>query len=118
MSVVIKENNIKMTRGDTLRIVITMWQRDGTEYTPQAGDEIKFYLKRALMTHGNKQFVDQEPIITKEILTSDLLLELEPADTKSLDFGNYKYDVEITFNDGTVDTFISDASFIITPEVG
>ena len=118
MSVVIKENNIKMTRGDTLRVVVTMYQRDGTEYQPQQDDVIKFYLKRALMTHGNKQFVDQDPIITKTIQNSDLILELEPADTKNLDFGNYKYDVEITFGDGTVDTFISDASLILTPEVG
>jgi uncharacterized membrane protein YkoI len=46
-----------------------------------------------------------------------MILELEPSDTKILDFGSYVYDIEITFKDGTVDTFITEANFKITPEV-
>lgn len=117
MSVFIKENNIKMTRGDTLRTAVVIYS-GSEQYTPVTGDVIKFYMKRALMTHGNKQFVDETPIITKTISNEDMLLELIPEDTKSLDFGNYKYDMEITLVDGTVVTFIADASLILTPEVG
>ena len=46
-----------------------------------------------------------------------MILELEPNDTKTLDFGSYVYDVQITFADGRVDTFITEAVFKLTPEV-
>lgn len=44
-----------------------------------------------------------------------MILELEPSDTKTFDFGTYVYDIQITFSDGTVDTFITEASLKITP---
>jgi hypothetical protein len=46
-----------------------------------------------------------------------MILELDPEDTKPLPFGSYTYDIEITFANGIVDTFICEARFILTPEV-
>lgn len=51
------------------------------------------------------------------IPTSTMILHLDPEDTKDLGFGEYVYDVELTFANGDVDTFINNAKFILAPEV-
>ena len=109
-------NKITLTRGDTLLAKIKII-KNGSEYTPDPEDVIRFALKHAAMTPGQKQFVDANPLVTKTIDNQDLILELAPADTKQLDFGKYKYDIQITFADGSVDTFVPDADFTIAPEV-
>lgn len=125
MSVEITDNAIKMTRGDTLRCRVTPYTliRDehgeviGKEdYTPVEGDVIRFAVKHTDMKSG-KQYKDEQPIILKTVPNNTLLLELEPIDTKSLDFGTYVYDMEITYNDGSVYTFIDTKDFVLTPEV-
>ena len=106
-----------MTRGDSLSVGIELTYQDGTSYTPEAGDTIRFALKSSAMTVGNKEFRDKEPLIVKSIPTDTLMLELEPNDTKDLPFGNYVYDVELTYASGFVDTFISEGVFILAPDV-
>ena len=46
-----------------------------------------------------------------------MTLRLDPEDTKELGFGTYVYDLEMTFADGRVDTFVEGKDFIISPEV-
>lgn len=125
MSVEITNNKIKMTRGDTLRTRVALYipvlGENGTvvdreEYIPAAGDSIRFAVKHVTMKSG-KQYKDPEPIILKDIPISTLILQLDPTDTKNLDFDTYVYDVEITYADGTVYTFITTEDFILTPEV-
>lgn len=106
MSSLVILDTIYLTRGDTFRAQISMYQ-DEEQYIPQEGDIVRFALKNAA----------DEVIITKTISNDSLLLELEPADTKGLEVGTYVYDVEITFADGTVDTFIADAVLKLTSEV-
>lgn len=110
-------NSIYLTRGDTLDITIQIYNADGSAYTPEAGDTIRFAVKRSQMTIGNKRYVDASPLIIKPISTDDFVLSLAPSDTSSLDFGQYVYDIELTKADGTVDTFITASPFILTPEV-
>ena len=69
------------------------------------------------MNSKKTDYKDIEPLILKEIPNDTLILELEPNDTKPLAFGTYVYDIQITFEDGTVDTFITEAMFKLTPEV-
>lgn len=125
MSVKITDNTIEMTRGDTLRCRVTPYilVRDEQgevigreEYAPVEGDSIRFAVKHTAMK-GGKRYKDDEPLILKTIPISTLLLQLDPADTKELDFDTYVYDVEITYADGTVYTFITQQDFILTPEV-
>lgn len=125
MSVKIVNNAITMTRGDTLRCRVTPYilLRDEQgevigreEYTPAEGDSIRFAVKHTAMKSG-KRYKDEEPLILKTIPINTLLLQLDPADTKDLDFDTYVYDVEITYADGTVYTFITQEDFILTPEV-
>lgn len=105
----ISGTSIEMTRGDTLRVNISMQDENGNEYTPVDGDVIRFAVK--------KRYDDSNTVIHKIIPNDSLLLELEPEDTKHLQFGKYVYDIEITFADGVVDTFIPKASLILSEEV-
>ncbi len=114
----IQNNVISLTRGDSLLCQVAVLQDEETPYTPATGDVIRFFLKRAIMTPGGRAYIDPEPLVEKVIPNDTLILSLEPADTKKLPFGDYVYDCEITFADGTVDTFINNASFRLLPEVG
>lgn len=104
----VSNNEIRLTRGDTLRVKVDIQDGDET-YIPNNRDVIRFAMKRNVE--------DETPLILKKIPNATLMLELAPEDTKSLAFGKYVYDIEITMADGTVDTFIPPSSFIITKEV-
>ena len=110
MSVEINGTTIKMTRGDTLRVTLTLKDDEGDEYTPLQGDVIRFAMK--------KDYDDENPIIIKEIPNDTLELVLNPEDTKNLPQpSNYVYDMEITYENGDVETFIKEAKLYITKEV-
>ena len=99
---------ITLTRGDSFYCQLSL-TRGGKTYTPDPSDTIRFALK--------KDYFDTEALITKTIPNDTLVLSLLPADTKTLAFGTYVYDIEITFADGDVDTFINEAIFTLAPEV-
>ena len=99
---------ITLTRGDSFYCQLSL-TRGGEAYTPDPSDTIRFALK--------KDYFDTEALITKTIPNDTLVLSLLPADTKTLAFGTYVYDIEITFADGDVDTFINEAIFTLAPEV-
>ena len=107
-------NNIKLTRGDSFYCQLTVNQGE-EPYVFQEGDELRFALKRKLKTPGGGNYADCEALLTKTIPTDTLILALAPADTKSLKFGSYDYDIQLTFADGAVDTFIN-GDFEILPE--
>lgn len=103
------DNTIMLTRGDTARIQVTITSADGSVYTPVQTDQIRFAVK--------KRYTDAEPLILINIPVSTMLLEILPEHTSSLSFGTYRYDIQITMADGTIDTFIDRKEFIITEEV-
>ena len=113
----VTNNEVELTRGDSLYCQVGVVM-DGDPYTPEVGDTIRFYLKRDIMTPSRSEYVDRKPLITKTVPTDTMILHLEPSDTKELPFGNYVYDMEITFANGDVDTFINNAKFVIAREVG
>lgn len=106
-----------MTRGDTFIATITLTDKDGNEYTPLPGDSIRFALKHPEIKPDRMGYVDDNPLILKQIPLDTLELQIDPIDTKPLAFGSYTYDIEITYSDGAVDTFITSAPFDILPEV-
>ena len=109
MSVNIDGTTITMTRGDTLNLKFNL-SKNGESYVPSNGDSIRFAMK--------KNIKDEECIILKDIPIFSTTLRLDPEDTKSLPQpSKYVYDVQITFADGTVNTFIDKATFKITEEV-
>lgn len=113
----VDDNKITLTRGDTFYAMVEM-TRDDEPYTPVEGDVLRFYLKRAEMNRSGTEYKDPEPLITVNIPIATCLLKLESEDTKDLKFGEYVYDIELTFANGDVDTFINNCEFELVPEVG
>lgn len=111
----IKGTTITLTRGDTLLVQVDI-MRGEEPYVPEPGDSVRFALKRSLNARGS-DFREPDPLILKDIPIDTMVLRLDPEDTKSLAFGNYYYDIEITFANGIVDTFIPYSKFILAPEV-
>lgn len=109
MAVKIANTTITMTRGDTLKTKVNILGSDGTPYVPRETDKIVFAAK--------KSYSDDDTVIFKEIPYDTCILHLEPNDTKLLDQPcTYRYEIEITMSDGTVDTFIK-GNLKITEEV-
>lgn len=117
MSVKVKKNKIEMTRGDTLYLSVGLTRENGQEYIPASGDTIRFALKNRELNRAGTDYLDDEPLIMKDVDMETMQLKLDPADTKSLGFGTYVYDMQITYANGDVDTFIPPTEFILTPEV-
>lgn len=108
MSYAVNGTTITMTRGDTFKAYVAVY--DGNRpYKPQEGDHIRFAMKQSIR--------DVEPLIVKEIPVDTLMLVLDPEDTKDLDFGTYVYDIELTTALGDVDTFITKSQLNLTEEV-
>lgn len=105
----ISGKNITLTRGDSLVLTVSITKPDGTTYEPQEGDVIRFAMK--------KRYTDSEPLIVKTIPHDTMELYLGPDDTKSLAFGSYVYDMQLTYANGDVDTFIDQATLTLTKEV-
>ena len=106
----ISGTTIRMTRGDTAKIVLSLEDSEGNPYVPEPGDRIRFAMKRS--------YEDSDPVLIKEIPNDSLMLTIHPEDTK--DFGmreKFVYDIEITYANGDVDTFIDKAKLVLTEEV-
>lgn len=113
----ISGTTIKMTRGDTLIVALNLTY-DGESYTPAEGDVIKFMACKGELNSTKSAYKDNTILIEKTIPNDTMVLRLNPNDTKQLSFGTYAYDMEITFEDGRVDTFIQGQKLVIMPEVG
>lgn len=100
---------ITLTRGDSFKATVQMIDENGESYIPQEGDKIRFAVKR--------RYTDTKTIISKVIPNDTLLLELEPKDTEAFKFGSYVYDIQLTYANGEVDTFIDKATLVISEEV-
>lgn len=109
----IKGTSVTMTKGDTVILAIGIVDTDGTPYVPRDGDSVRFALK--------KSYDSSTPLILKQIPLDTMELRIEPEETKKLDSGpargKYVYDIELTKADGTVDTFIPRAEWLILEEV-
>ena len=98
---------IELTRGDTLKVKIDVLI-NGEAYTPRPEDSLRFAMKTTYNT--------SKLLVHKDIPIDTCILHLEPEDTKKLRFGEYVYDIQITFANGDVNTFIS-GKFRLNPEV-
>lgn len=104
---------ISMTRGDTFRTTVSGLKPDGSGeyYEFKDGDVVKFTVK--------KSYGSDEILIEKYLNPKTMVLEILPEDTKNMRMpSSYVYDVQLTKEDGTVDTFICEAKLEIRPEVG
>lgn len=101
--------DIRLTKGDTFAVQVDAIREDtGEIYVPVEGDTVRFAMKRCPS--------DDECLVYKSIPIDTMILRLEADDTKDLDISPYYYDVQITFANGDVDTFIK-GYFTLNTEV-
>ena len=102
-------NNIILTRGDTLTLTVEL-TKDGEPYEVEEGDAIRFALSKGYLGEPGYEFK-----LDKTIPNDTLTFTLSGTET-ALDYRSYNYDIQVTHEDGCVDTFIS-AKLTITGEV-
>lgn len=100
--------NIRITRGDTGRKLCTL-KMDKVPYEMQEGDEIHFGVKA--------DYEDDECLIAKTYTQNPFILSIEPPDTKPLEFGTYRFDLEFVAANGFTRTFAEKKKFKVTEEV-
>lgn len=98
--------NITLTRGDTLVLTVGM-KKNGQPYVLQEGDKVRF-----AVSIGHKGDAGYKLIQTVD-MDSEMKVTMSSADTEKLTKRMYCYDVELTYADGTVDTFISGNLFMV-----
>lgn len=103
--------NVTMTRGDTFARTLVL-TKDGESYTPASDDVITF-----TMSNDYKGSKNYNVYIQKEIDHDGMIWEIEASETSSLPYGRYKYDLQITYADGSVETFANMKNIILTQEV-
>lgn len=85
-----------VTRGNSDSVEITLMDQATNSIIPfENGDTVSFSVKLDV----NQSMY----ILHKEITTFDngtLVIELDPVDTESLDFGDYVYDIKLSRADG------------------
>ena len=108
MLYILQDNTIRLTRGDTAHLTVPIVTSSGEEYNMSANDTLTFSVKKTVN--------DTRYIIHKTVVGSNLL-KLEPRDTDSLEFMKYKYDIQLTTEDGDVYTVVDTSTFEILPEV-
>lgn len=104
---VITNDDIVLTRGDSADIIVNITDANGDAYTPAEGDVIKFTLKKNCET--------SDIIIQKTLVNS--IISLVPADTEALPYGIYYFDVQLTTAGDEVYTVVAPHKFIIDKEV-
>lgn len=104
-----KDGTIRLTRGDTARLTVTINNDfDGKPYEITETDVLKLTVKRSVR--------DTIPAFQKSVTGSNKFY-IVPDDTKDLVFGKYIYDVELTTVGGDVYTVIEPTIFEILKEV-
>lgn len=102
--------DITLTRGDNLFLQISL-EKNNQSYTPAQGSSVRFAMKA--------KYTDPDENVTllKNIPIDTLLLSIMPEDTKELPMGKtYVYDLQLTDENGYVDTFM-EGNFTIDKEV-
>ena len=103
-------HDITLTRGDSFPIQLSL-KKNEEPYIPDPAASIRFAMK-AKYTDS-----DANVVLLKTVPVGTLLLEIDPEDTKQLPMKKtYVYDIQLTDENGFVDTFI-EGKFTIGEEV-
>ncbi len=108
MLTVSRYGEIGLTRGDTARLTVSITNDAGEDYELQPEDTLTLSVKKAV--------TDAEYALQKTIERTNIFY-IEPQDTAGLEFGKYKYDVQLITANGEVYTIIEPSTFEILQEV-
>ena len=114
MFVVRNNKDLWVTRGDDAYLDLEIRQQifPYEIYNLNEGDSVLLTVRRS----KDLDVDDSNPILIQLPLV-DGKFHIVPENTESLDFGNYIYDIQLTFADGIVNTIIGPNVFRILPEV-
>lgn len=100
---------VRLTRGDTARLEITVKNSlTNEDYSFEPEDILTFTIKKTVKT--------ATPLVQK-VVKGDNTFHIEPNDTKDLSFRKYFYDVQLTRANGDVYTVIVPTAFELMKEV-
>ena len=111
MLYVLSDGTIRLTRGDTARLIVPIVNRipgqEEVPYTIKSTDILELSIKKSVK--------DDDSLVHKEIVGSNIF-HILPTDTKNLSFGKYVYDVQLT-TDNDIYTVVEPSTFEIMKEV-
>lgn len=99
---------VRLTRGDTAELEVTISKADGSAYEMQPDDKLIFSVKKTIKSAEYD---------VQKIVTGSNVIHIDPADTANMAFANYLYDVELRTAAGAVYTVIPPTGFEIATEV-
>lgn len=100
--------SLEMTRGDSESITVTC---DNHPFEP--GDIVEMTVRKRASAEERAFYKRVEEFAED----GSAVIAIEPEDTAELAFGNYMYDIQLTFADGTVSTIIKPNSFTLLEDV-
>lgn len=107
------DGTIKLTRGDTAKLTVTILdvlnQNGNSEYEVASTDRLIMTVKKS---------VNDKPYIIKKEVQGSNVIHIKPEDTEKLQFGDYVYDVQLLTSSNDVYTIIEPSPFTILSEVG
>ena len=107
---VTSNGDISLTRGDSAWLTVPLTLEDtGEPYEMTAADTLTLSVKKT---------VKDVDFAFQKILVGSNTFHIEPKDTAGLDFGKYKYDVQLDTESGDVFTVIDTSTFEVLTEVG
>ena len=91
----IKNNFIKITKGDSAKINVNLCNPDGSPYTMSSGDKLKMSVRKKI---GSQTLIEVE--------STDNAIRLTPSITSNLIIGQCVYDIELQTAGGDVFTVV------------
>ena len=115
----IENGTIVLTRGDSAEFDIDIKDNTGAPYILKDGDKVQFAVRSI------EDFAEENPPKNPLIVKDGINVKLINDDTKNLPFGDYVYDIQVTFANGDRDTIACPKkkcgqlipNFILTEEV-
>lgn len=104
--------NLSMIRGDTEAITVSCTDQDNIKIPFVPGDTVYFTVK--LNTGTATKLISKVITVFTE---GNAVIDIEPEDTKDLQYKVYKYDIQLVSQLGRVTTLVAPALFSIEPEI-
>ena len=106
---ILPSGDIELTRGDSAWFEVDINNEEtGEKYEIKTSDKLTMTIRKSVF--------DEEIILSKTVVATNII-ELKPIDTSNLEFGKYKYDVQLTTGSGDVFTVIAPSNFNLLYEV-
>lgn len=103
----VDNNEMKLTRGDTIKFKVDIFYENGSPYIVRDGDTVTFSVKRNLK--------DSDYALQK-VVNAGELISIEPEETSNLS-GRYLYDVQLNTSLGEVFTIVSPSQLYVLEDV-